>query len=80
MINSNIHLPNYCCGYRGEARAEGELHFLRKYLRHSEGATAVEYGLIIGIIGGALILGIGAFSDKLGEIFQTIADSILVKF
>lgn len=53
------------------------MHLLRKYLRHSEGATAVEYGLIVGIIGGALILGIGAFSDKLRDLFTMVANLLV---
>lgn len=56
--------------------AESELHLLLKYLRHAEGSTAVEYGLIAGIIGGALILGIGAFSDNMSAMFTMISDLI----
>nr|WP_165134326.1 Flp family type IVb pilin [Rhizobium rhizoryzae] len=54
------------------------MYWILRCLRHTEGATAVEYGLIAGIIGGALILGIGAFSDNLSAMFTTINDLIKV--
>ena len=56
--------------------AESDLFSFRKYLRHDDGATAVEYGLIAGIIGGALIVGFGAFSDQLSAMFNMLADLI----
>ncbi|WP_205910215.1 Flp family type IVb pilin [Rhizobium sp. FKY42] len=55
---------------------ESGLYWILRCVRHTEGATAVEYGLIAGIIGGALILGIGAFSDNLSAMFTTISDLI----
>ncbi|OHV82024.1 Flp family type IVb pilin [Rhizobium sp. LCM 4573] len=52
------------------------MHLLRSFLRDSHGASAVEYGLIAAIIGGALILGLGAFSEALQNTFTTVENSI----
>ena len=52
------------------------MRLLRSFLRDSHGASAVEYGLIAAIIGGALILGLGAFSEALQNTFSTVENNI----
>jgi pilus assembly protein Flp/PilA len=52
------------------------MRLLRSFLRNERGATAVEYGLIAAIIGGALILGLGAFSEALQDTFGTVQSNI----
>ncbi len=42
----------------------------------TRGATAVEYGLLIGIIGGALILGLGGVRDSLLGVLTTIVEAL----
>ena len=42
----------------------------------SRGATAIEYGLIIGIIAAALILGMESIRDNLLAIFKVISDTL----
>ncbi|MGE6742523.1 Flp family type IVb pilin [Allorhizobium pseudoryzae] len=49
--------------------------FLR-YLRDETGATAIEYGLIAGILGMAIIAGFGTLSNNVEKILNTINDSI----
>lgn len=39
------------------------------------GATAIEYGLLAGILGGAIILGIGAFGVEMANIFDILGQA-----
>ncbi len=45
-------------------------------LGDNRGATAIEYGLIIALISGAMILGLESVRDNLLAIFQVIADTL----
>ncbi|TCL72619.1 Flp family type IVb pilin [Rhizobium sp. BK251] len=45
----------------------------KSFLADTEGATAVEYGLIAAIISVALIGGFGALASALRDVFNTIA-------
>ncbi len=44
----------------------------RKITRDDTGATAVEYGLIVGLIAVVLIVAVAALSGALGELFDGI--------
>jgi len=46
------------------------------FITHKRGATAVEYGLLVGIIGGALILGLGSVREGLLGIFTAVVDAL----
>ncbi len=46
--------------------------------REEEGATAVEYGLIVGLIAVALITAVGVLTGALGSVFNDIRDSLNV--
>jgi len=41
--------------------------------RDDRGMTAVEYGLLLAIVGAALILGLGIFGPALGKVFGNFA-------
>jgi pilus assembly protein Flp/PilA len=47
-----------------------------RFLMDEDGATAIEYGLMAAIIGGALLTGLGAFSNKLNGQFLGISNTI----
>ncbi len=51
-------------------------HRLLACLADRSGATAIEYGLIIGIISGALILGLESVRDNLQAVFQLIITTL----
>ncbi|MBA3040756.1 MAG: Flp family type IVb pilin [Alphaproteobacteria bacterium] len=53
------------------------MHLVLKFIADRQAATAIEYGLIAAIIGLALILGLGAFSDSLAAVFETIRTAIV---
>lgn len=38
---------------------------IRRFLKDEDGATAIEYGLIIALISLAIVAGVGALSDEL---------------
>ena len=50
--------------------------YFRNLVADERGATAVEYGLLIGIIGGALILGLGSVRDGLLGVFTAVVDAL----
>ena len=50
--------------------------YFRNFVTDERGATAVEYGLLIGIIGGALILGLGGMRDGLLGVFTAIVNAL----
>lgn len=50
---------------------------LMTLLKGKSGATAIEYGLLAGLISVAMIIGLGAFSDSLLGVFQKITNAIL---
>lgn len=52
------------------------MHLVLKFIADRQAATAIEYGLIAAIIGLALILGVGAFSDSLAAMFEVINNAI----
>ena len=44
--------------------------------KDESGATAIEYGLIAGIMAAVLITVLGAFGDQLGEMFGAITEKL----
>ncbi|MDO1584135.1 Flp family type IVb pilin [Rhizobium oryzicola] len=49
------------------------MYVLRRLFSNREGATAVEYGIVVAIICGMLIAGFTLMSDKLLEVFNYLA-------
>ncbi|AWI58489.1 Flp family type IVb pilin [Sinorhizobium fredii] len=49
---------------------------LRSLVRNRDGATAVEYGLLAGLISVALLVGLQGFSNELLNVLNFIADAI----
>ncbi|QCQ22961.1 Flp family type IVb pilin [Desulfoglaeba alkanexedens] len=47
-----------------------------QFIRDEEGATAVEYGLIVGLIAAAIITVVATLGDNIAALFQTIADEV----
>jgi len=45
-------------------------------LREEKGATAVEYGLLVGLIAVAIIVTVGLLGTQLDGLFQTVVDSL----
>ena len=46
---------------------------LFKFLRNSEGATAIEYGLIAALVSLALLAGLGGIGNVLAQLFEIVA-------
>ena len=49
---------------------------LKKLWKDESGATAIEYGLIAGIMAALLVTVLGGFSEKLGLLFDAISDQL----
>lgn len=44
--------------------------------RDDRGATAVEYGLLVGLIAVVIIVAVGLLGGTLGDLFQSVNDSL----
>lgn len=51
-------------------------NFIKNFWRDEEGATAIEYGLIAGLIAVALIATITALGTDLGKLFGTVSKEL----
>ena len=49
---------------------------LKRLWQDESGATAIEYGLIVGIMAALLVAVLGMFGDKLKDLFSAIADML----
>ncbi|WP_250031192.1 Flp family type IVb pilin [Paractinoplanes maris] len=59
------------------------MNFIAAYIqarltRNDEGATAVEYGLLVSLIALVIIIGAAAFGDKLRDLFTAVEGKIHV--
>jgi pilus assembly protein Flp/PilA len=54
------------------------MQFVRKLLRNSKGATAIEYGLIAALIAVAAITAMSSLGTKVGKTFNNVADNMKV--
>lgn len=50
--------------------------WIRSFLSDDEGASAIEYGLILGLIAIVLIIALGQIGTGLNSLFQSAATSI----
>ena len=48
----------------------------RDRMREEKGATAVEYGLLVGLIAVAIIVTVGLLGGRLNGLFDSIVDSL----
>ena len=55
------------------------MRFLKAFLAAQDGATAVEYGLIIALIGMSIVGGLTAISNGINGKFTTVADTLANK-
>lgn len=49
---------------------------LARFVRDESGATMLEYGLIVAIVGAAIIGGLGEVGQKMAANYQTLADAM----
>lgn len=52
--------------------------FITRFLKDEEGATAIEYGLLAGLIAVVIITSVGLIGQDLKDAFQNIAESLPV--
>ena len=53
------------------------MEMIKKFFKDEEGATAVEYGLMVALIAMAIVGTVGLLGDKLNSLFSAV-NSILV--
>ncbi|PZX40688.1 pilus assembly protein Flp/PilA [Roseinatronobacter thiooxidans] len=51
-------------------------HYLVRFIKNDSGATAIEYGLIAGIVSVAIIAAFGLFGGDLSALFEVISAEI----
>ena len=49
---------------------------IRQFLKDEEGVTAIEYGLIAGLVAVAIIAALLSLSDGLNTLFESIGDKL----
>ena len=49
---------------------------LRRFFKDEEGATAIEYGLICGLIFLAIVTTLYTYGDNMGHMYKRIGDAI----
>ncbi|MCP1632834.1 Flp family type IVb pilin [Kerstersia gyiorum] len=47
-----------------------------RFLKDEDGATAIEYGLIAGLIAIAIIVALGTLGDELSAMFGRVSDEV----
>ncbi len=50
--------------------------FIKRFSRDERGVTAIEYGIIAGIIAAALVVALTPLTAALKTVFQTISNSL----
>ena len=49
---------------------------LKKFFKDEEGATAVEYGILVALIAAVIILAVTALGTKISSVFQKVVTQI----
>ena len=49
---------------------------IKRFLAEENGATAIEYGLIVALVGVALLTGVGAMGNSMFTVFNTSSDDV----
>jgi pilus assembly protein Flp/PilA len=49
---------------------------IKRFLTEEDGATAIEYGLIVALVGGALITALGEMGNSLVAIYDLVAGDV----
>ncbi len=52
------------------------LTFVKNFVRDEEGATMIEYGLMVALIAVAMIVAIGALTGGLGNVFTDVGTKL----
>ena len=52
------------------------LNVIRQFVKQDEGATAVEYGLMVSLIAIAIIVSVTLVGTNLNTVFNTVAGSL----
>lgn len=51
-------------------------NWIRELARDESGVTAIEYGLIAGLIGAVLIVALGTFGDRIEGVFEALTERL----
>ena len=51
-------------------------HAVARFVREEEGVTAIEYGLIAGLIAVVIILSVTQLGQKIRSVFQTVTAAL----
>lgn len=49
---------------------------IKEFWKDESGVTAIEYGLIAGLMSALLVVALGMFSDNLQDLFTAISDKL----
>lgn len=52
------------------------MNFIKQFVREEEGATAVEYGIMVALIAAVIVVVVGEVGQKVLEAFTTVRDAL----
>ena len=52
------------------------MNLIQKFIREEDGASAVEYGLLVALIAVVIITAVGTLGQKISTTFNSAADAI----
>ncbi|MCU9954927.1 MULTISPECIES: Flp family type IVb pilin [Burkholderia] len=52
---------------------------IKRFLRENKGVTAIEYGLIAGLIAVAIVAGVTSIGDSLGNMFTKLGTCVTTR-
>jgi pilus assembly protein Flp/PilA len=55
---------------------EGKMKKLIKFLKGEEGATAVEYGIMVALIAAVIVTIVGTLGTKISDAFQSVVTAL----
>ncbi|WP_250035122.1 Flp family type IVb pilin [Paractinoplanes maris] len=60
------------------AYVQSHVTAIKDRMKDDEGATAVEYGLLVSLVALVIIVGAGLFGTKLNSLFTKVAEKIVI--
>ena len=52
------------------------MEMIKRFFKDEEGATAVEYGILVALIGAAIIITVGLLGSKINDVFASVTTAL----
>ena len=61
---------------KNKMEEKGKMEFIKKFWNDDEGATAVEYGIMVALIAAVIVTVVGVLGGQVNAAFQTVSDAL----